>query len=75
MKSFTLQHGQAWSELYSKLMGDLPIDAVFNMTTPHRTVLTLRVDGAPFGITISLDRNGTWSATYYPHEFPEHLKS
>lgn len=74
MKAFTMQPMQAWSELYSKLMGEHPVDAVFNMTTMHATVMTPRVDGDAFGITIRLNRDGTWEATYWP-QFPEHLKS
>lgn len=73
MKHFTLRQTEAYAELYAKLMGDLPVDAVFNMTTPHGTIMTPRVDGAPMNMTISLNRDGTWSATYYSN-VPEHLK-
>jgi len=55
-------------------MGEHPINAVFNMTTIHSTIMTPRVDGDTFGITIELNRDGTWKATYWP-QFPEHLNS
>jgi len=74
MKAFTIKPQQAWSEIYSKLMGEHPVDAVFNMTTIHGTVITIRADGDAFGITIEFRRDGTWEATYWP-QFPEHLNS
>lgn len=74
MNNFKMDSAEAWAEIYKVLLGDGPADAVFSAPNVYGACMTIRSDGEPMPVYITLNRDGTWHATYCPDGVPSYMK-